>query len=98
VIHIEHEDAKGCVGAQAAFDFGAELIEESGAIPQAGENIMGGLVAKFFLGGEEIALQEEDFGEGLAFLLMGSFGLQPERLSFAELGEDDARLSAHATA
>ena len=47
---------------------------------------MGGLVAQFLLGDEQVALQGEDIGEGLAFFFMGGFGLAAEGLRLVELG------------
>jgi hypothetical protein len=98
VVHIEHENSHGGMGAQSALDFGAQQVEQGAAVRQAGEHIVGGLVAQLFLRDEQVVLQRENIGEGLAFFLMGGLGLQAERVSFLELGADDACLPADAAA
>ena len=78
VIDIEEKDAEGGVGAEGALDFLVEEVEEGGAVPEAGEGVVGGLVAELFLGDEEVVLGGEEAGEGLAFFVGGGFGLSAE--------------------
>ena len=98
VIHVEHEEAHGRMRAQGALDFSAQQVEQSAAVRQAGEHVVGSLIAELFLGNEKIVLQRENFGEGLALRLMGGLGLQAQHVCFLELGADDAGLCADASA
>jgi hypothetical protein len=98
VVDIEKQDAEGGTGAEGALDFLVEEVEESGAIPEAGEGVVGRLVAELLLGDEEIVLSGEKAGEGLTFFVGRGFGLSAEGAGFVELGLNLTGLSGDAMA
>src|ERR1035437_868224 len=78
VIEVGQDEADGTVFAGAAGELALEDIEDRGAVPDAGEKILGGLLAQLLAGGNQFALQIDDAGAGaeadLEFMLVEGLG------------------------
>lgn len=98
VIHVEQQHSHGRSGAQHTRDLAVQSIEQSRAVPEAGERVVGGLEAELFLGRQELLLENHQVGQGIDLFLMSGFTLFAQLAGLIQLGANLTGLCVDLTA